>query len=228
MNTLSRRHWLTRFASALLFATLPAFSAEPAEFVKALTAGKKQTIITYGTSLTAGGAWVGQLQKELESRFPANAKVINSGQGAMWSKWGLDHLDERVISKSPDAVLIEWSINDAFLEYKTSTEDCRANLNTMIDRILAAHPKCEIILEVMNPPTGEHLQRRPKIAEYEQVYRDVAKARNLRLVDHAPQWAGVLAKGDAEWKALAPDGIHPNAEGCKQIITPFLIKTLGL
>ena len=224
-RSLPRRCWI---ALLLFTAAMPAWAAEPAAFVAALAAGRKQTVITYGTSLTAGGAWVGQLQAALDARHPGLAKVINSGQGAMWSKWGLEHLDERVIAKAPDAVLIEWSINDAFLEYKTSADECRANLNTMLDRILAAHPKCEIILQVMNPPTGEHLDRRPKIADYEQVYREVAKARNLRLVDHSPQWAAVLAKGDAGWKALVPDGIHPSAAGCEQIITPFLLKTLGL
>ena len=225
-------HSLNR-RSFLAISLLSAFAAhaqapgKPAAFVAAL-AGRKQTIVTYGTSLTAGGAWVGQLTKALEAKFPGNATVINSGAGGMWSKWGLDHLDERVISKAPDAVLIEWAINDAFLEYKTSPEDCRANLNTMLDRILAAHPKCELILQIMNPPTGVHLERRPNIAAYEQVYREVAKARNLRLIDHAPGWAAEIAKGEASWKALMPDGIHPNANGCKQVILPVLLKGLGI
>lgn len=225
-------HSLNR-RSLLALAILSALGAhavepeKPAAFVTAL-AEKKQTIVAYGTSLTAGGAWVGQLKAALDAKFPGRATVINSGAGGMWSKWGLDHLDERVISKAPDAVLIEWSINDAFLEYKTSPADCRANLNTMLDRILAAHPKCEIILQVMNPPTGVHLERRPKIADYEQVYREVAKARNLRLIDHAPGWAAELAKGEASWKPLMPDGIHPSAKGCEQVLTPVLLKGLGI
>ena len=223
---LNRRSLLALF----VLSTVSAFSRTPekaAAFVTTL-AERKQTIVAYGTSLTAGGAWVGQLTKALEAKFPGRATVINSGAGGMWSKWGLDHLDERVISKAPDAVLIEWSINDAFLEYKTSADDCRANLNTMIDRILAAHPKCEIILQVMNPPTGVHLERRPNVADYEQVYREVAKARNLRLIDHAPHWAAEIAKGEASWKALMPDGIHPNSKGCEQVMMSVLLKALGI
>lgn len=227
---------ISRFARCVLIGAILPFAEsraedaprEPAAFVKALAAGKHQTIVTYGTSLTAGGAWVGQLQQALEKRYPGLAHVVNSGQGAMWSQWGLDHLDERVIAKKPDAVLIEWSINDAYLDYKTSVEQCRQNLNTMIDRILAALPKCEIIIEVMNPPTGEHLTRRPNIAAYEQVYRDVAKARHLRLVDHSPQWKAVIAAGGDRWKTYMPDGIHPNELGCEKVLTPFLLSALGL
>ena len=69
-----------RFAAAILALSLlpvPAWSAEPtkaepdasrkvlangeSQLVKNLKAGKAQTIVTYGTSLTSGGAWVRQL-----------------------------------------------------------------------------------------------------------------------------------------------------------------------
>jgi hypothetical protein len=44
-----------------------------------LRSGNRQTVITYGTSLTAGGAWVQQLQAALDSSYPGKVKVINSG-----------------------------------------------------------------------------------------------------------------------------------------------------
>ena len=164
----------------------------------------------------------------LEKKFPKLVTLVNSAQGGMWSKWGVDNLEARVIAKKPDVVFIEFSINDAYLEYKTSPEDARKNLESMIERTLAALPGCEIILMVMNPPTGEHLERRPKIADYEQVYREVAKARDLRLIDHAANWQVVLKAGEAQWKALVPDGIHPNAAGAQQVIVPHLLKSIGL
>jgi hypothetical protein len=79
-------------------------ATEKSRFVVKLESGKQQTVITYGTSLTAGGAWVKQLQQALNNSYPGKAKVINSGKGAMWSKWGVDHLDKRVIDKKPDTV----------------------------------------------------------------------------------------------------------------------------
>ena len=131
------------------------FAAEKAAFIAKLEAGKPQTIVTYGTSLTAGGDWVAQFNAALDEKFPKLATIVNSAQGGMWSKWGVDNLDARVIAKKPDVLFIEFSINDAYLDYKTSAEDARKNLESMIDRTLTALPGCEIILMVMNPPTGD-------------------------------------------------------------------------
>lgn len=205
----------------LLFCSvLPA--AEPSALVQNLDAGRKQHLVTYGTSLTHGGAWVGQLKALLEKKYPGLITVTNSGQSAMWSKWGVDNLDERILKKDPDTVLIEFAINDAFLQYKTTVEAARANLENMIGRILKQHPKCEIILMTMNPPVREHLQRRPKIEEYYQMYRDVAAQHKLRLVDHYVNWKAILDKDPAKFNALVPDGIHPGPKGCETVIVPAL------
>jgi acyl-CoA thioesterase I len=203
-------------------------AAEPGALTARLQAGQAQTLVTYGTSLTAGGAWVGQLQKALEAQFPGRARIINSGQGGMWSGWGVSNLEARVIRKKPDAVLIEFAINDAFLQYQTSPAVARGNLEAMIDRIEKALPQCEVILMTMNPPTGVHLERRPQFEAYYQFYREVAQARKLRLIDHEPNWTALLQKEPARFKELVPDGIHPNAAGCEKIILPQLLKSLGL
>ena len=193
-----------------------------------LKAGKPQTVVTYGTSLTAGGAWVGQLQGALDRSYPGLAKVVNSGAGGMWSKWGVDNLDERVIAKKPDAVLIEFAINDAYLEYKTSPGDARTNLVTMIDRILNANPQCQVILMTMNPPVGVHLERRPKVDEYYEVYRQVAAERKLLLIDHSQNWKRLLQADAAAFNKLVPDGIHPEGSGCETVILPQLLNSLGI
>lgn len=193
-----------------------------------LESGKHRTVITYGTSLTAGGAWVEQLQQLLTSSYPGKATVINSGKGAMWSKWGIDNLDKRVIEKKPDTILIEFAINDAYLPYETSVEQARTHLENMIERILKSNSKCEIVLMVMNPPIGVHLKRRPKIKDYYQMYRDVAKTQKLLLIDHYPQWERILNEDPELFNQYVPDGIHPGVEGCKSVITPAIAKALGL
>lgn len=203
-------------------------AAEPSRLVTNLAAGKPQVVVTYGTSLTAGGAWVGQLRKTLDQRFPKLATVINSGQGSSWSKWGIDNLDTRVIEKKPDTVFIEFAINDAFLTYKTSVADARRNLETMIDRILEAKLDTEIILMTMNPPTGVHLERRPKVKDYYQMYRDVAKERKLLLIDHEPNWERVLKEDSDLFSKHVPDGIHPGPSGATDVITPAILQALGI
>ena len=202
------------------------FAGEPALLIKNLEAGKKQHLVTYGTSLTAGGAWVGQLKGILVKKYGDKITVTNSGKGGMWSKWGLDNLEQSVLQKNPDTIIIEWAINDAFLKYQTSVEQARKNLEEMIDRILKQNPQCEIILMTMNPPIREHLERRPEIEKYYQMYRDVAAARKLRLIDHNLKWKEILEKDKAKFEALVPDGIHPNAEGAKAVITPAIEASL--
>lgn len=203
-------------------------AADQSQLVSNLAAGKPQTVVTYGTSLTAAGAWVGQLRKALDVKYPGQAKVINSAKSGMWSKWGVDNLEKRVIANQPDTVLIEFAMNDAFLKYKTSVAEARSNLTNMIDRILTAKVDTEIILMTMNPPIGKHLEQRPKIEEYYQMYREVANERKLLLVDHYPNWKPILDKYPALYTKCVPDGIHPGPEGCTQVITPALLKALGI
>lgn len=198
------------------------------QFVRALSEGRQQRIVCYGCSLTAGGAWVQQLQDALNLVYPDLATVTNSGAGAMWSRWGRENLDERVISKNPDAVFIEFSMNDAFLAYETSVAEARENLQTMIDRMLEHNREAEIIIMVMNPPTGEHLERRPRFEEYNQMYRDVAGANGLLLIDHQPNWEVVLAQGMSAFLAYVPDGLHPAPIGCQEVITPHILASLGI
>ena len=211
---------------AIMASVCCVFAVDQDALITNLKAGKTQTIITYGTSLTAGGAWVKQLQAALDKKFPGRAKVINSGASGMLSKWGVDNLDKRVIEKKPDAVFIEFAINDAFLKYATSPADARRNLETMIDRILKAHPQCQVILMTMDPPIGVHLERRPKIEDYYEVYRQVAKERKLLLIDHEPNWQKILQQDKATFNQYVPDGIHPSPLGCEKVILPQLLKSL--
>lgn len=223
-----------RTFATLILSVIGLFSAEPGQageksrLVANLEAGKAQTVVTYGTSLTDGARWVSDLRAGLERSFPGRAKVVNSAQGAMWSTWGVKNLDQRVIEKKPDTVLIEFSINDAYLPYKTSVPQARSNLVEMIDRILKANASCEVILMVMNPPVEGHRDQRPKITEYNQMYRNIAKDRKLLLIDHYPNWEIILKADPDLFRKYMPDGIHPGAEGCKMVITPEMFKALGL
>lgn len=214
------------FTGVLLSLSATSFAGQESNLYSNLDAGKSQTVVTYGTSLTAFGAWVQQLGDDLNRRYPGRATVINSGEGAMWSGWGVENLESRVISKKPDTVFIEFAINDAFLPYKTSVEQAQGNLEQMIDRIKAAKPSTEVILMVTNPTIGDFGAQRPKVADYYQMYRDVAKARGLRLIDNYPKWEAVLKSNPELFKQYVADGLHPNADGYRAVVTPSLIENL--
>ncbi|MBI3948236.1 MAG: SGNH/GDSL hydrolase family protein [Armatimonadetes bacterium] len=202
--------------------------SSPSKTVRALAAGRVQLIACYGTSLTYGGAWVGQLDRELQRLFPCNVLMVNGGVGGMASPGGVNGLERRVLRTHPDCVFLEFGINDAYDGYKIPVETCRSNLVTMIDRILATNPECEIILMTMNPTLGKPKDVRPHLEDYYQVYRDVAKERGLLLVDHYTNWLTVLQTDRAAFDRFIPDGLHPGALGCSIVITPGILSALGL
>jgi len=196
--------------------------------IQNLREGRHQTIVAYGTSLTAGGAWVGMLQDELEQCFPGQLRVINAGKGAMNSDWGLANVVERVIVHRPDAVFLEFSVNDAYLPYNPDLTRCEANLLAMINAIRETNPECETILMVMNPMVGEHEKRRPSLERFNDVYRRVAHEQRLPLIDHYPAWLNLRATDRTEFDRLVPDGAHPNAPGCRRVVAPAILRALGL
>ena len=218
---------------ATLFAliTLPLIAPEKSQLVTHLEAGKKQTIVTYGTSLTAAGAWVKQMTAVLEKKFPQQVTVINSGGSGKWSDWGVANLQQRVIDKKPDTVFIEFSINDSVERFNGSVPIAKKNLEKMIDAILKANPQCEIILMTMTPgnahPAG-HKSFRKDIEKHYEMYRSVAKERKFILIDHYPNWIALQTKEPALFKQYVPDSIHATPEGCAKIITPTILRALGL
>jgi gluconolactonase len=201
------------------------------QLISNLEAGKKQLVVAYGSSLTAGGIWVNQLSDELNKQYPNLATVINSGGAGQWSKWGVTNLKPLVIDKKPDTVFIEFAINDSVERFHGSVEIAKKNLETIIDGILNNNPKCEIILMTMTPgdkyPKG-HQSYRKDIDKYYEMYRTVAQERGFLLIDHYPNWK-LLQKHDIKtFTKYVPDTIHPTAEGCEVVVTPVIFKSIGL
>jgi len=187
-------------------------------------------VVFYGTSLTRSGGWVEIIAGELAARHHG-IKITNTACNGQHSRWALENFETLVLVRTPDVLFIEFAINDAVARFAISLIEARANLETMLNRLAARWPECVVVLQVMNPvavrPPG-HDGYRPDLQLYEEVYRDVARARGLLLVDHAPAWATLLSRGEAEFLRHVPDGLHPNAEGYAQFMLPALRVALGL
>lgn len=202
----------------------------PARFIANLAKGTQQKIVLYGTSLTANGAWVSQLQAAT-AQYPGTATWVNSGGSGKASDWGVANLQTKVLRHHPDAVFIEFSMNDAATKLNISRHQARTNLDTMVDAIRAARPDCEIILQIMNPvdrQPGDTLSPRPDLELYQQDCRDYAAAEKLLCIDHMPAWQALLDKGTATYRAHVPDGVHPSANGLSLFMTPVLLHALGI
>lgn len=216
-----------------LFSVSPAFASK---LVDNLKAGKDQTVVVYGTSLTAGGKWVSSTKEWLASINPdAKVNVINGGQSGQNSLVGLAKLDSVVIAKKPDTVFIEFAVNDAFLypeeQKRVSARQSGENLETMIERIRKALPDAEIIIQTMNPawdsPKGNgSATKRPDLAACYESYRKVAAKHGLLLIDHHRNWEKIRAEDEEQFRAYVADGIHPSAEASVKVTFPEVKKML--
>jgi len=185
-----------------------------------------QTIVCYGTSLTASGEYPETLQQYLPE-----AKVINSGAGGMNSNWGLMNVQEKVINLKPDIVLMEFSINDAYNKktywnYTVDFYDSRFNYKDMINLIRTSLPECRIILMTMQVPYDSVISGRnpsadrPYIYTYYQICREVAEEENLELIDLQKKWEQV------DFLKYAPDGLHNIKLAAEEIIIPEILKVI--
>lgn len=209
----------------------PAADPAPQPFIARLQSGKPQKIVFFGTSLTQGGAWVSQVSQALEKAFPGLVSFSNGAKSGEHSRWGVKNLEANVLAQKPDAVFIEFSVNDAVGRFEISPEESRRNIEEMIDRIKAANPDTDIILQVMNPvidrPPG-HAGHRPRLEEYQEIYRQVGRERGLLVIDHMPAWTKLLESDEKTFRAYVPDGLHPQTKGYSVIVTPEILRCLGL
>ncbi|MDR2675301.1 MAG: SGNH/GDSL hydrolase family protein [Opitutaceae bacterium] len=228
-------------ATLFLAAGLP---ARASRLVDNLKAGKNQTVVFYGTSLTATGKWCADLSGWLNTLDPAGkarAVVHKSGLSGRASRSGLDNLQDRVIKFKPDTVFMEFAINDAYSgpnypprhpDYGMTVEKSMANLARMIGMLNEALPGVEIIMQTMNPVwdsphgSGVSASSRPELEVYYEGCRQVAKKHGLLLIDHYPNWIKLRETDPELFQAYIRDGTHPTPEGSTAITTPQIKKSL--
>ena len=123
-------------------------------------------------------------------------------------------------------MLVEFAINDAQVRRNISLVDSHRNLAEVLDVLRTSSPGCEVYLLVTNPVFGRHALRRPRLKDYYDVVRRLAREQGVGLIDTAPAWQVALAR--KSWREWMPDGIHPGEEAARQITLPQVERALGL
>ncbi len=200
------------------------------ELIRNLEAGKPQTVVFYGTSVSTGG-WTNEVAGQLKDKYGKLVTPAFSGMPGKQSRDGVAQLQERVLKHSPDTVFIEFAINDAVLRFEITPQESRENLLKIIGMLRERNPKVEIILSTMNDvfdsPRWAAKTSRPQLADYYQVYREVAAEQHCLLIDHFSRWNALREADEAKFKGYLPDGLHPNAEAAKDFITPAVMAALA-
>ncbi len=199
-----------------------------ARLAKVMNRAKNGEDITFGViggSVTEGAyasdyaktSYAGLTNTWLKKTFPnSDVTFVNAGIGGSSSLYGVHRVEEDLLSKDPDLVIIEYGVND-----NTSDEqlECYASL---IRRVLAHKSQpAVILLYVMNEggtnsqsvqvPIGKHYDL-PMISYRDAVWPEVSTKNNLY--------------GQYEWSDIAADWVHPTNKG-HAIIAELLISYLS-
>jgi acyl-CoA thioesterase-1 len=211
---MSRRGWF--FALLLLpacnrpqQAPQPRPAAPPAPPAASRQADDTRPVIAaFGDSLTAGyGVEPGQsypdhLQRMLDERGYAY-RVVNLGISGDTTDGGVARLDGALLLK-PKIVILELGANDGLRGLPL--ERTRANLDLMLNAFQGAGAK--VILAGMTLPRNYGAAY---VRDFERIFRDLARQRRAVLI---PFFLEGVAMNPA---LMQPDGLHPNAEGCRKV-----------
>lgn len=213
-------------------------AAQRPRFLERIATGEPQTVMTYGTSLTAGGVWQRILETQLNRRYLGKVAFIVRGVPASCSGEGVPLCNDKgqnglneerlseMLSHPADVYFVEFAINDAIPAYGISVEQSKSNHAKIFDRIEAASPgkKPEVILLKLSEPS---LQGREKVWSkgvdaYFANYPEFAAARGYLYFDVCPPAMKLLANSPQTYKRLYPDGVHFNEEGAAFVADSLL------
>lgn len=207
-----------------LLATI-GWSAETPDVFTELAAGKKQTVVIYGTSLSHGGEWAVATKKWFDAKYPGQVTFVNNSGPGQHSRWGLKNVKTKVTDLKPALVLMEFAFNDSRETYKVSVADGASNLDKIVKEIGKESPGTEVVLQVMNVPWdvpggNQSDSWRPKLQAYNDNYRKYAADHRLQLIDHYAAWEKLKREAPETYRKYIPDGTHPSAEGSLAVTWP--------
>ncbi|MFG1282099.1 arylesterase [Xanthobacter autotrophicus] len=172
-------------------------------------------IVAFGDSLTAGyglpasAAFPARLEAALKAKG-LDVRVENAGVSGETASQGLARLDWS-IGEGTDAVIVELGANDMLRGLNPATT--RAALTEIVQRLRARG--ITVLLAGMKaaPNLGKPYQE-----TFDAIFPELAAAEGVLLY---PFFLDGVA-GDRS--LIQPDGLHPNAEGVRRIVSGILPK----
>lgn len=173
----------------------------------------RPTIVAFGDSLTAGlgvghgESYPADLQLDLDARG-YRYRVVNLGISGNTTKDGVLRIPE-VLQYHPSVVIVAFGGNDGLRGLPI--RDTEVNLSAIIVAMQDAHAKVILGGITLPPNYGSDY-----IAKFNAIYVKASK------VYHAPLLPFMLKDVYNVPGSMQDDGIHPTAQGCKQVAKNFL------
>lgn len=181
--------------------------ARIAKVLQKLQNGEEVTVAFLGGSITQGtgadneNCYAALTAKWLQEQYPnATVNYVNAGIGATGSYIGVHRCDTQVLSKNPDLVFIDFSVND---------ESQNNNINKLtyeglIRKIWQYTTAPGIICIAMTQDNGTSVQ---------DCHGEVTAKYSVPFVSYHDAMLDFLDTQGIEWKNISDDNIHPNMNG---------------
>jgi lysophospholipase L1-like esterase len=187
-----------------------------------LRAGKPVKVIAYGDSITAGGEassvdlqyaplWINEV---LRPRFPKSEITFeNDATGGDTTANGVARLEQKVLSRSPDLMLIAFGMNDNNLAGVGGVPlaQFQANLRSMVSAI-RQRTGAEVILLSTFPPHPDWHFNSHQMQSYAEATKTVAEEVKAPYADVFGVWERALKRKDPS-SLLGNNINHPNDFG---------------
>ena len=181
--------------------------ARLAKVFRKAQAGEPITVAYLGGSITQGSSaqtnkWYAKLVTEwLQEQFPdSQITDINAGIGATGSYIGVYRADRDVISRSPDLVFIDFSVNDT----TEHTDRNMASYDGLIQKLWNSDSSPAIVTIAMTMENGTSFQ------EY---HGEICEAYDIPMISYHDAIMDVIRNKHIVWKDISDDNIHPNTVG---------------
>lgn len=175
-----------------------------------LDAGEPVTLAVIGGSITTGYAaqpprergWAALLAKAMGPQV----KLVNAGVSGTDSAAGVQRLDKQVLGAAPDLVIVEFGVNDQWLDPAVRGSSFEAILRKLLG---AKKPPAVVVLGL----TQQGNQARDAV----DIQLQLAARYGLTALDFGRWMQARVDAGQDRWSALYDEPIHPNATGHQRI-----------
>lgn len=196
-------------------------------FFAKLQKGEPVTVGYYGGSITAGPGWRNATYDWLGKSFPsAKLELLNASVGGSGSLVGVFRADADLVSKKPDVVFIEFSLNDGS-DVRDRPEEVTGALEGLIRKLRTANPDTDIAF--VYTVTAESLEKANQglCSNSISLHERVAAHYNLPSIHMGMEAAKLFAEGKLVHQApktanghtedgkiiFSNDGSHPSELG---------------
>lgn len=181
--------------------------------IEKLKSNENVKIVALGDSLTYGWmtsqGYLDFLKIHILKKYKgAKFEIINKGIPGDTANDGLRRVENDVTKISPDLVLVQFALNDAYTGY--SPDDFKKKFESIILKIKEKNTPEIALLTSVNLLNSEE----NKFAElyYDKIH-ECGEKYNLPVVDVNGYWKEKISSGIKHSQLVQSDGIHPTEKG---------------